>query len=213
MDTRTTILAVLALLGMFLGVRYYHGMDDHEELLLIAQDKARIWQNDGMGKLQFPQVQVEVLNPPYEGAILQLTGSVLEEAALQTIKDWLEQQEPTILPDEYVFDVKVQEMTSVPVTSKLGLELSDPGSFGVIDKQQGIDPTNPFAGLDSPGEGEPGANRYGMPTMAELEQEAKNYRSRTPSPFGNSGQAGGAPQPGGPGQQEQYPPSFPSYGR
>lgn len=114
MDTKSTILGIAILIAVFFGFRYWHQQGADMALVELGEEKLYQWRHVAGGVLQYPTVEVSVINPPFEGAVLQLRGSVPDASGVIEIKDWLENIEPELTPEEYILEVEAQPIAAAP---------------------------------------------------------------------------------------------------
>jgi hypothetical protein len=107
MNTKSFVGILLIIAVVFGGVIYWRWTGASDEVLELAQAKRAHWETADGGMALYPEVVLDLIDPPLDGAGLRISGSIIDEASKAVLVTYLEQEDPKLLPDEYVLDVKV----------------------------------------------------------------------------------------------------------
>jgi hypothetical protein len=89
--------------------------------------KIEHWKTVDGGLALFPAVKLTVVDPPFDGAVLRVSGSVVDEASKAALKTYIEEEEPKFLSEEYLLEV------TVGIQDGAGLFPTDGNNSGVDD--------------------------------------------------------------------------------
>jgi hypothetical protein len=86
---------------------YWRSMTSDDDLLDLAEAKIEHWKTADGGLALYPNVSLSIIDPPLDGAVLRVSGSILNEGAKVVLGTYLEKEEPKLMPGEYLMDLAI----------------------------------------------------------------------------------------------------------